>query len=63
MHETWTPASATRTLHWMMLGLCTEWLLFGRTFDLTAEGREGLSRLFASFRAPAVTATAVVARL
>ncbi len=46
----------------MMLGLCTEWLLFGRRFDLIAEGREGLSRLFASFRAPAVTATAVAAR-
>ncbi|OCO98752.1 MULTISPECIES: TetR family transcriptional regulator [unclassified Ensifer] len=62
MHESWTPASATRTLHWMMLGLCTEWLLFGRRFDLTADGREGLSRLFASFRAPAITATAVAAR-
>lgn len=62
MHESWTPASATRTLHWMVLGLCTEWLLFGRRFDLTAEGREGLSRLFASFRAPAVMPMAVAAR-
>ncbi len=50
LQESWTPASAVRTLHWMMLGLCTEWLLFGRRFDLAAEGRETLRRLFASFR-------------
>jgi AcrR family transcriptional regulator len=50
LQEGWTPASAVRTLHWMMMGLCTDWLLFGRHFDLVTEGREALRRLFASFR-------------
>ena len=58
MDASWTPASATRALHWMMLGLCTEWLLFGRRFDLTAEGREGLSRFFASVRTPVIAPVA-----
>ncbi|OLP57484.1 TetR family transcriptional regulator [Rhizobium rhizosphaerae] len=47
----WTPACATRTLHWMAQGLVTDWLLFGRHFDLEAEGRAALRRLFQSFRA------------
>ncbi|AFL54521.1 AcrR family transcriptional regulator [Sinorhizobium fredii] len=50
LKETWTPASAVRTLNWTMMGLCTDWLLFGRRFDLAAEGRETVRRLFASFR-------------
>lgn len=50
LQEGWTPSSAVRTLHWMMMGLCTDWLLFGRNFDLVAEGCEVLRRLFASFR-------------
>ncbi|WP_275787149.1 TetR family transcriptional regulator [Pararhizobium gei] len=48
--RTWTPQSATKALRWMMTGLCSEWLLFGRRFDLAMEGRDGLQRLFASFR-------------
>ncbi|MCA1444286.1 TetR family transcriptional regulator [Ensifer sp. IC4062] len=50
LQVTWTPASAARTLRWTMMGLCTEWLLFGRRFDLAAEGRDALRHLFASFR-------------
>jgi TetR/AcrR family acrAB operon transcriptional repressor len=50
LQESWTPPSAARALRWMMMGLCTEWLLFGRRFDLVAEGQEALRRLFASFR-------------
>ena len=46
----WTPSSAARALRWMIKGLCSEWLLFGRRFDLAAEGRQGLSRLFGCFR-------------
>ncbi|MEI2301154.1 TetR family transcriptional regulator [Ensifer sp. MJa1] len=61
MHGSWTPASATRALHWMMLGLCTEWLLFGRRFDLKVEGRDGLRRFFASLHAPTVTPVAAAA--
>lgn len=50
LNANWTPQSATKALWWMMGGLCSEWLLFGRRFDLAAEGRDGLKRLFASFR-------------
>ncbi|WEZ82335.1 TetR family transcriptional regulator [Rhizobium sp. 32-5/1] len=46
----WTPQSAAKALRWMMKGLCSEWLLFGKRFDLATEGREGLRRLFDSFR-------------
>ena len=46
----WTPPGATRTLRWMAQGLVTDWLLFGRHFDLEAEGRAALNRLFQSFR-------------
>ncbi|OHV80563.1 TetR family transcriptional regulator [Ensifer sp. LCM 4579] len=50
LRERWTPASAVRALHWMMMGLCTDWLLFGRSFDLVAEGRDTLRHLFSGFR-------------
>ncbi|WP_426230819.1 TetR family transcriptional regulator [Pararhizobium sp. DWP3-4] len=57
----WTPQSATRALRWMMEGLCSEWLLFGRRFDLAAEGKDGLKRLFNSFRQfPAIAETPAV---
>ena len=44
----------------MMEGLCSEWLLFGRRFDLAAEGKEGLKRLFDSFRPAPPVGTASV---
>ncbi|OLP62246.1 TetR family transcriptional regulator [Xaviernesmea oryzae] len=53
LSASWTPESATRTLHWMVQGLVTDWLLFGRHFDLETEGRAALARLFDSFRKPA----------
>lgn len=46
----WTPRSVASALRWTMKGLCTEWLLFGRRFDLAVEGREGLRRLFQSLQ-------------
>ncbi|MCD7110157.1 TetR family transcriptional regulator [Rhizobium sp. DKSPLA3] len=46
----WTPSSAARAMRWMIKGLCSEWLLFGRRFDLAGEGRQGLARLFGCFR-------------
>ncbi|OJF94971.1 TetR family transcriptional regulator [Pararhizobium antarcticum] len=46
----WTPHSAARALRWMMKGLCSEWLLFGKRFDLATDGREGLRLLFDTFR-------------
>ncbi|QRM55951.1 TetR family transcriptional regulator [Sinorhizobium sp. BG8] len=48
----WTPNSATAALRWMIKGVCTEWLLFGRRFDLAEQGKESLRRLFLSFQAP-----------
>ncbi|KQS65530.1 TetR family transcriptional regulator [Rhizobium sp. Leaf371] len=50
LSRAWTPSSAARALRWMIKGLCSEWLLFGRRFDLAEEGRQGLSRLFGCFR-------------
>jgi len=50
LQEHWAPSTAARALRWMMMGLCTEWLLFGRRFDLVAQGSEALQSLFAGFR-------------
>ncbi|KQR78136.1 TetR family transcriptional regulator [Rhizobium sp. Leaf341] len=50
LSSAWTPSSAARALRWMIKGLCSEWLLFGRRFDLAEDGRQGLSRLFGCFR-------------
>lgn len=50
MDPGWTPSTAARTLSWTMQGMASEWLLFGRTFDLPRDGRDGLKRLFSSFR-------------
>ncbi|MDQ0318323.1 TetR/AcrR family acrAB operon transcriptional repressor [Pararhizobium capsulatum DSM 1112] len=50
MDARWTPQAATNLLRWTMKGLCSEWLMFGRRFDLPAEGKKGLQHLFASFR-------------
>ena len=47
----WTPHSAACMLRWVIKGLCSEWLLFGRRFDLASEGREGLRRLIGSLQA------------
>ena len=46
----WTPESAASALRWMMKGLCSEWLLCGRRFDLAGKGRENLRRLIESLR-------------
>jgi AcrR family transcriptional regulator len=60
LNGNWTPQSATKALRWMMEGLCSEWLLFGRRFDLATEGKEGLKRLFDSFRQVPATAEVLV---
>ena len=54
----WTPKSASSALRWMMKGLCSEWLLYGRRFDLAGEGREGLRRLVESLRRADVSSSA-----
>ena len=50
----WTPHAAASMLRWVIKGLCSEWLRFGRRFDIVAEGGEALRRLFTSFDASAV---------
>ena len=45
----WTPRAAASQLRWVIKGLCSEWLLFGRRFDIAREGKEALSRLFCSY--------------
>ena len=47
--DAWTPRSAAAMLRWVIKGLCSEWLLFGRRFDLAGEGGEALRRLFRGF--------------
>ncbi|MDX3925115.1 MAG: TetR family transcriptional regulator [Shinella sp.] len=51
LRDCWTPKSAASALRWMIKGICTEWLLFGRRFDVAKEGKEGLKRLLGSFAA------------
>ena len=45
----WTPRAAASQLRWVIKGLCSEWLLFGRRFDIAREGKDALSRLFGSY--------------
>lgn len=47
----WTPRSAASMLRWVIKGLCSEWLLFGRRFDIASEGKDALHRLFATYGA------------
>ncbi len=46
----WTPASACHAVKWMIKGICWDWLLGGRNFDLDSEGCGCVRKLFASFR-------------
>ncbi len=54
----WTPHSAASMLRCVIKGLCSEWLLFGRRFDLASDGREALHRLFAAYAGGAKTPAA-----
>jgi TetR/AcrR family acrAB operon transcriptional repressor len=46
----WNPAACSRAVKWQMKGICWEWLLFGRKFDLVALGGDNVRKLFATFR-------------
>lgn len=48
--EIWTPQSAGKAFKWLMKGMCWDWLLFGRKFDLVDDGGDRVRRLLASFR-------------
>lgn len=46
----WTPDTATHAAKWMIKGMCSEWLLFGKRFDLAGDGVDAVRQLFASFK-------------
>ncbi|MDI7862166.1 TetR family transcriptional regulator [Rhizobiaceae bacterium n13] len=48
LSEGWTPESATSAVRWLIKGMCTEWLLFGKRFDLARDGADSMRRLFRS---------------
>lgn len=51
LSSNWTPADCSRCVKWLVKGICWEWLLFGRRFDLVATGGDSIRRLFQSFQA------------
>ena len=50
LSDAWTPAIAAKTFEAMMRGLWADWLRFGNSFDLMAEGSQCIVALFRSFR-------------
>lgn len=46
----WTAESASRSVKWLIKGLCWEWLLSRDKYDLVAVGEDAVTRLFRSFR-------------
>lgn len=46
----WTAESAFGAIYWLIKGMCSDWLLFGKQFDLAKEGAEAVHRLLKSFR-------------
>lgn len=46
----WTAESASRSLKWLVKGLCWEWLLAREKYDLAGAGKDAVTRLFQSFR-------------
>ncbi len=52
LDDRWTPETASQAAKWMIKGMCNEWLLFGKRFDLAGEGVKAVRQLFAGFRAP-----------
>lgn len=50
VNSDWTAQSASRSVRWLIKGMCFEWLLFGKKFDLARDGIEDVRRLFRTFR-------------
>lgn len=46
----WSPTACSYAVRWLIKGICWEWLLFGRKFDLVTTGGDNMRRLFESFR-------------
>ncbi|UXT44500.1 TetR family transcriptional regulator [Agrobacterium tumefaciens] len=49
-NDNWTAESALGALYWLLKGMCSDWLLFGKRFDLANEGAEAVHRLMKAFR-------------
>ena len=43
-------AFALFPLYWLLKGMCSDWLLFGKRFDLAKEGAEAVHRLMKGFQ-------------
>lgn len=53
-NDNWTAESALGALYWLLKGMCSDWLLFGKRFDLASDGAEAVHRLMKGFqRSPA----------
>ncbi len=49
-NDNWTAESALGALYWLLKGMCSDWLLFGKRFDLASEGADAVHRLIRSFQ-------------
>lgn len=49
-NENWTATSAFGAIYWLIKGMCSDWLLFGKRFDLAQEGAVAVNRLLTSFK-------------
>lgn len=49
-NDNWTAESALDAIYWLIKGMCSDWLLFGKRFDLAKEGAEAVHRLMKGFQ-------------
>lgn len=49
-NDNWTAESALDAVYWLIKGICSDWLLFGKRFDLAKEGAEAVHRLMKGFQ-------------
>ncbi|CUX58609.1 TetR family transcriptional regulator [Agrobacterium genomosp. 13] len=49
-NDNWTAESALDAIYWLIKGMCSDWLLFGKRFDLAREGAEAVHRLMKGFQ-------------
>ncbi|MCA2376326.1 MAG: TetR family transcriptional regulator [Agrobacterium sp.] len=49
-NDNWTAESALGALYWLLKGICSDWLLFGKRFDLAKDGGKAVHSLMKGFR-------------
>ncbi|MCZ7467501.1 TetR family transcriptional regulator [Rhizobium rhizogenes] len=49
-NDNWTAESALGALYWLLKGICSDWLLFGKRFDLATDGGKAVHSLMKGFR-------------